>query len=496
MGDYMNIENIGKVVSISDSIVKVIGLENAFIDEIIHFASGCRGVVMSIDLDIVYVVAIDDFSSVREGDIAKRSNKICSGPYGMGVLGRVLNGLGDPIDGKGPLHGVEYKSIQQNAPVIMDRESISNPFYTGVLAIDSCISIGKGQRELLIGDRQTGKTTLALQMILNQLHNKKPMYCIYVAIGQKLSSVAQICHDLALAGAMDYSVVISATAAVSSIEQFLAPYLGCLIGEYFRDNGQDALIIYDDLSKHAIAYRELSLLLKRPPGREAYPGDIFYMHSKLLERAGQMSQEKGGGSLTAIPIVQTQEGNVSAYIPTNVISITDGQIFLSQKKLLSGVNPPIDIPLSVSRVGSSAQEKLMKKLSGGLKSKIAQYEELQEFVKFSSSVDAATQKFLDDGKILELIFQQDKSMNFVEMVVTLSAYKLSFFRYFFDECKKNNIVLYPTDYGDFVRNFVSSNKEIANLIENRSIGDDFENIIKINFANFAEGYVKSFVNRG
>lgn len=452
-------ESVGKVLSVFDGIVKVIGLPNAFMNEIVYFESGAKGVVMLIEMNTTYVVLIDEFFEVHEGEVVRNSGSICFGPSGMGVIGRVLNGVGEPIDGKGPLNNVEFKSIHANAPGIMDRKSVSRPFYTGMLAIDSCISIGKGQRELLIGDRQTGKTSLCMNMIMNQKKNDEPTYCIYVAIGQKMSSIAEIVHNLTASGAMDYTVVISANASSSSIEQFLSPYLSCLIGEYFRDNGHDALIIYDDLTKHAIAYREISLLLKRPPGREAYPGDIFYVHSRLLERAGQMSSNHGGGSLTAIPIVQTQEGDISKYIPTNVISITDGQIFLSHKKLLSGVRPPIDIPLSVSRVGSSAQEDLIKKLSGGLKSKIAQYEELKDFIKFSSSVDDATQNFLNNGEILESIFQQDESMSFVEMFLMLFCYKHGIFKYIFDKTQGNARGFDRSIYMNFVKEFLECDEK-------------------------------------
>jgi F-type H+-transporting ATPase subunit alpha len=454
---------IGRVVSIADGIAKIIGLPNAFYSEIIEVVeSGIRGMILELSTDYVSVVIFGDAHTVKSGDIVRRTKNFMCGPCGRGMLGRVVNGVGLPIDGLGELKDVVQSPIERGAPSIMDRQTISEPLYTGILSVDSGLAIGKGQRELIIGDRRTGKTSVAINAILNQktLHDlsaasKKEyydkdgsdahqndnfsytektqgdfrsgneVYCVYVAIGQKKSTVAKLLQHLRDTGAMDYSIVVAATASDSAAEQFVAPYLGCSIAEWFRDNGMHALIVYDDLSKHATAYREISLLLRRPPGREAYPGDVFYLHARLLERAAKLNDQNGGGSLTALPIIETQGGDMSAYIPTNIISITDGQIYLDPDMFNQGIRPAIDVPLSVSRIGSSAQNHVIKKLSFSIKSKISQYKEMLSFAKFASSLDANAKKILTEGKILEFIMQQEDGeiLQPFEEVVYLFVYQ-------------------------------------------------------------------------
>jgi len=377
------LQEVGEVVKIGDGIAKVYGLDNVQAGELVEFDSGVKGMALNLETDNVGIVVFGDTQKIKEGSNVKRTGKIVEVPAGKGLLGRVIDALGNPIDGKGPLQNVEYRRIEVKAPGIIARQSVSEPMQTGIKAIDSLIPIGRGQRELIIGDRQTGKTAIAIDAIINQapLHagsdEKKKLYCIYVAIGQKRSTVAQIVKTLEDAGAMKYTIVVSATASEAAALQFFAPYTGCTAGEFFRDNGMHALVVYDDLSKHAVAYREMSLLLRRPPGREAYPGDVFYVHSRLLERAAKMSEAMGGGSLTALPIIETQAGDVSAYIPTNVISITDGQIFLETELFYKGIKPAVNVGLSVSRVGSAAQTKAMKQVAGTIKLDLAQFRELE-----------------------------------------------------------------------------------------------------------------------
>merc|ERR1711909_10342 len=407
-----NLEETGRVLSIGDGIARVYGLKNIQAEEMVEFSSGLKGMALNLEPDNVGVVVFGNDKLIKEGDVVKRTGAIVDVPVGMEVLGRVVDALGNPIDGKGPLGTSEKYRIGQKAPGIIPRQSVSEPMQTGIKAVDSLVPIGRGQRELIIGDRQTGKTAVAIDTIINQKRfneagdAKKKLYCIYVAVGQKRSTVAQIVKRLADADAMKYSIVVSATASDAAPLQYLAPYSGCAMGEFFRDNGMHALIIFDDLSKQAVAYRQMSLLLRRPPGREAYPGDVFYLHSRLLERAAKMSDNQGGGSLTALPIIETQAGDVSAYIPTNVISITDGQIFLETELFYKGIRPAINVGLSVSRVGSAAQQKAMKQVAGSMKLELAQYREVAAFAQFGSDLDAATQQLLNRGvRLTELLKQ-------------------------------------------------------------------------------------------
>src|SRR5260221_5397625 len=392
-GKQVEVSETGTVLSTGDGIARVYGLEGVMAGELVEFPKGLMGLVLNLEEDSVGVALMGEQVGLREGDVVKRTGRIADVPVGPEVIGRVLDALGKPIDGKGPLAGKERRKIEVKAPGIVARESVKEPMQTGIKAIDSMIPIGRGQRELIIGDRQTGKTAVAVDAIINQ--KGQNMFCIYVAIGQKQSTVARVVDRLNQHGAMEYTTVVSASAADPAPLQFLAPYTGVTMGEYFRDNGQHALIIYDDLSKQAVAYRQLSLLLRRPPGREAYPGDVFYLHSRLLERAAKMSKDRGGGSLTALPIIETQAGDVSAYIPTNVISITDGQIFLETDLFNKGVRPAINAGISVSRVGSSAQTKAMKKVSGRIKLELAQFRELEAFMQFSQDLDADTKRRID-----------------------------------------------------------------------------------------------------
>jgi len=414
-GEKAKVSEIGQVLSVGDGIARVYGLDNVQAGEMVEFSSGIKGMALNLENDNVGVVIFGDDRSIKEGDVVKRTGAIVDAPVGKNLLGRVVDALGNPIDGKGDLDKkIERKRVDVKAPGIIPRQSVNQPMQTGLKAIDSLIPIGRGQRELIIGDRQTGKTAVAIDTIINQKEinksgeEKDKLYCIYVAIGQKRSTVAQILKSLEDAGAMEYTTIVSATASDPAPLQFLAPYTGCTMGEYFRDNGMHALIIYDDLSKQAVAYRQMSLLLRRPPGREAYPGDVFYLHSRLLERAAKLNDEKGGGSLTALPIIETQAGDVSAYIPTNVISITDGQIFLETELFNQGIRPAVNVGLSVSRVGSAAQTKAMKKVAGSIKLELAQYREMAAFAQFGSDLDASTQKLLNRGSKLTELLKQDQ----------------------------------------------------------------------------------------
>ena len=406
----------GQVVAVGDGIATVYGLENVQAGEMVEFASGVKGMALNLASDNVGVVIFGDDRTVKEGDTVKRTNTIMDVPVGKGLLGRVVDGLGNPIDGKGPLKDVKRARVEVKAPGIIARKSVHEPMSTGIKAIDALIPIGRGQRELIIGDRQTGKTAIAIDTILNQkqvnagLDESKKLYCIYVCIGQKRSTVAQVVKKLEETGALQYSIVVAATASEPAPLQYLAPYTGASMGEFFRDNGMHSLIIYDDLSKQAVAYRQMSLLLRRPPGREAYPGDVFYIHSRLLERAAKMSDAAGAGSMTALPIIETQAGDVSAYIPTNVISITDGQIFLETELFYKGVRPAVNVGLSVSRVGSAAQIKAMKQVAGSIKLELAQFREMESFAQFGSDLDPATQKLLARGaRLTELLKQPQYS---------------------------------------------------------------------------------------
>ena len=427
-GDKAEVSEVGQVLSVGDGIARIYGLDNVQAGEMVEFSDGSKGMALNLEKDNVGVVIFGDDRAIKEGDTVKRTGSIVDVPVGKELLGRVVDGLGNPIDGKGVLDkGLKRNRVEVKAPGIIPRRSVSEPVQTGLKAIDSLIPIGRGQRELIIGDRQTGKTAVAVDTIINQKEinqsgdEKQKLYCIYVAIGQKRSTVAQIVKTLEDAGAMEYTTIVAATASDPAPLQFLAPYTGCTIGEYFRDNGMHALIIYDDLSKQAVAYRQMSLLLRRPPGREAYPGDVFYLHSRLLERAAKLNDENGGGSLTALPIIETQAGDVSAYIPTNVISITDGQIFLETELFNQGIRPAVNVGLSVSRVGSAAQTKAMKKVAGSIKLELAQYREMAAFAQFGSDLDASTQKLLNRGsKLTELLKQKQYSpMSVAEQVVSV-----------------------------------------------------------------------------
>merc|ERR1712051_649012 len=408
----VNLEETGRVLSIGDGIARVYGLKNIQAEEMVEFSSGLKGMALNLEPDNVGVVVFGNDKLIKEGDVVKRTGAIVDVPVGAELLGRVVDALGNPIDGAGPLGTATRQRVGIKAPGIIPRQSVREPMQTGIKAVDSLVPIGRGQRELIIGDRQTGKTAVAIDTIINQkrfndgTEDKKKLMCIYVAIGQKRSTVAQIVKRLTDADAMKYSIVVSATASDAAPLQYLAPYSGVAMGEYFRDNGMHALIIYDDLSKQAVAYRQMSLLLRRPPGREAYPGDVFYLHSRLLERAAKMNDKEGGGSLTALPIIETQAGDVSAYIPTNVISITDGQIFLETELFYKGIRPAINVGLSVSRVGSAAQTKSMKQVADSMKLELAQYREVAAFAQFGSDLDAATQQLLNRGvRLTELLKQ-------------------------------------------------------------------------------------------
>jgi len=424
-----NVAETGQVLSVGDGIARVFGLQNVMAGELVEFpGAGLQGMALNLETDNVGVVVFGDDRAIREGDTVSRTGRIVDVPVGKGLLGRVVDGLGQPIDGKGPIVG-ERKLVEVKAPGIIPRKSVHEPMQTGIKAIDALIPIGRGQRELVIGDRQTGKTAVILDTIINQKgvnasgDESKKLYCIYVAIGQKRSTVAQLVRTLEENGAMEYSIVVAATASDPAPLQFLAPYTGCTMGEYFRDNGMHAVIFYDDLSKQAVAYRQMSLLLRRPPGREAYPGDVFYLHSRLLERAAKMSDVFGAGSLTALPVIETQAGDVSAYIPTNVISITDGQIFLETELFFKGIRPAVNVGLSVSRVGSAAQIKAMKQVAGRIKLELAQYREMAAFSQFASDLDASTQKLLARGaRLTELLKQpQFKPVSIEDQVIALFA---------------------------------------------------------------------------
>jgi len=481
----------GKVASVGDGIARIYGLENVEVGEMVEFASGQKAIAMNLEKDNVGVVLFGQSSGIREGDIVKRTKKIVEVPTGEALLGRVVDALGNPADGKGPLKGkIEYRRVEVKAPGIIARKSVHEPMETGIKAIDSLIPIGRGQRELIIGDRQTGKTSIVVDAILNQKkyhegsdENSK-LYCIYVAIGQKKSTIAQIVKTLEDNNSMAYTTIICASASEAASMQFFAPYTGCTIGEYFRDNGKHALIAYDDLSKHAVAYREMSLLLRRPPGREAYPGDIFYVHSRLLERASKLSDALGGGSLTALPIIETQAGDVAAYIPTNVISITDGQIFLETELFYKGIKPAVNVGLSVSRVGSAAQTKAMKQVAGTIKLDLAQFREMEAFAQFGSDLDKATQKLLEKGKKLTEILKQGQysPLSFVQQAIVIYAGVNDYLK----EVPVEKISKFEKD----LLSYMDSNHAdlIAKIYEEKKISPDVEKQLK----NALEKFVKFF----
>ena len=428
-GTEAEVSEVGQVLSVGDGIARVYGLDKVQAGEMVEFPGGIKGMALNLESDNVGVVIFGSDAAIAEGDTVKRTGEIVDVPVGKGLLGRVVDALGNPIDGKGPIESEERRLVDVKAPGIIPRKSVHEPMQTGLKALDSLVPVGRGQRELIIGDRQTGKTAVAIDTFINQKpinqgdDESKKLYCIYVAVGQKRSSVAQIVKTLEDSGAMEYSIVVAATASEPAPLQFLAPYAGCTMGEYFRDNGMHAVIVYDDLTKQAVAYRQMSLLLRRPPGREAYPGDVFYLHSRLLERSAKMNENNGLGSLTALPVIETQANDVSAYIPTNVISITDGQIFLETDLFYRGIRPAINVGLSVSRVGSAAQVKAMKKVAGTIKLELAQYREMEAFAQFGSDLDAATQQLLNRGVRLTELLKQDQyvPMPVEEQVVFIFA---------------------------------------------------------------------------
>ncbi len=429
-GTDAEVSEVGTVLSVGDGIARVYGLDQVQAGEMVEFPGGIKGMALNLESDNVGIVIFGDDRGIKEGDTVKRTGAIVDVPVGKGLLGRVVDGLGNPIDGKGPLEDVTRTRVEVKAPGIIPRQSVSEPMQSGLKAIDALVPVGRGQRELIIGDRQTGKTAVAIDTFINQkptndaaADDSGKLFCIYVAVGQKRSTVAQIVKSLEENGALEYSIVVAATASEPAPMQFLAPYTGTAMGEFFRDNGMHAVIVHDDLTKQAVAYRQMSLLLRRPPGREAYPGDVFYLHSRLLERAAKMSDERGGGSLTALPVIETQAGDVSAYIPTNVISITDGQIFLETELFYKGIRPAINVGLSVSRVGSAAQIKAMKQVAGSIKLELAQYREMEAFAQFGSDLDAATQRLLNRGaRLTELLKQgQYSPLPVEEQVVSIFA---------------------------------------------------------------------------
>merc|ERR1711939_282228 len=472
-----NIDEIGRVLAIGDGIARVYGLNEVQAGEMVEFTpSGIKGMALNLESDSVGIVVFGNDRVIKEGHIVKRSGAIMDVPIGMEVLGRVIDGIGEPIDGKGPLATKERRRVELKAPGIIPRQSVSEPMQTGLKAVDALVPIGRGQRELIIGDRQTGKTAIAIDTILNQAKahagddDSLKLYCVYVAVGQKRSTVAQIVEALNNEGAMKYTSIVAATASDAAPLQFLAPYSGCSIGEYFRDNGMHALIIYDDLSKQAVAYRQMSLLLRRPPGREAYPGDVFYLHSRLLERAAKMSDESGGGPLTALPVIETQAGDVSAYIPTNVISITDGQIFLETEVFNSGQQPAINVGLSVSRVGSAAQTKAIKSVTGGLKFELAQFREVAAFAQFGSDLDPTTQAQLNRGtRLTEMLKQaQFKPLTMAEQACIVFAGV----RGFLDKVDAKQVVAYEAEFLTHLR--TSGQSLLAEIEANKTINKDTE----------------------
>lgn len=480
------LQELGRVLSVGDGIARVYGLQNVRAGEMVEFAAGLKGMALNLETDNVGIVIFGDDRTILEGDSVKRTGSIVDVPIGPALLGRVVDGLGNPIDGKGPIQTKEKRRIELKAPGIIPRKSVHEPVQTGLKCVDSLVPIGRGQRELIIGDRQTGKTAVAIDMILNQKQanegsdESKKLYCVYVAVGQKRSTVAQIVKVLEQHDAMKYTTVVAATASDAAPLQFLAPYSGCAIGEWFRDNGRHCVIIYDDLSKQAVAYRQMSLLLRRPPGREAYPGDVFYLHSRLLERAAKMNDQNGSGSLTALPIIETQAGDVSAYIPTNVISITDGQIFLETELFYKGIRPAINVGLSVSRVGSAAQLKAMKQVSGTMKLDLAQYREVAAFAQFGSDLDAATQQLLTRGTALTELLKQKQytPMKTALQVCTIYA-----------GVKGYLDKILPSEIGKFEALYLSymtdSQHDIVKTIETeQEITDDTDKKLKAAIADF------------
>lgn len=474
-GSEAEITEIGKVLSVGDGIARVHGLDEVKAGEMVEFSGGIAGMALNLERDNVGVVIFGSDKTIKEGDIVKRTGSIVDVPVGKGLLGRVVDALGNPIDGKGPLKNVKRTRVEAKAPGIMPRQSVNEPMQTGLKAIDSLIPVGRGQRELIIGDRQTGKTAIAIDTFLNQKSTNdsagkddtKKLFCIYVAVGQKRSTVAQIVKTLEERGALEYSIIVAATASDPAPMQFLAPYAAAAMGEYFRDNAMHAVVVYDDLSKQAVAYRQMSLLLRRPPGREAFPGDVFYLHSRLLERAAKLSDKNGGGSLTALPIIETQANDVSAFIPTNVISITDGQIFLETELFNQGIRPAVNVGLSVSRVGSAAQTKAMKKVSGSIKLELAQYREMAAFAQFGSDLDVSTQNLLNRGSKLTELLKQDQysPMTVAEQVISV----FTGVKGYLDDLELNQIKDFERD---FFAKISASNPELIEKVNTTGILDD------------------------
>ena len=488
-GTEAEVAEVGQVLSVGDGIARVYGLDSVKAGEMVEFPGGIKGMALNLESDNVGVVIFGEDRTIREGDVVKRTGTIVDVPVGKGLLGRVVDGLGNPIDGKGPLATTERRLVEVKAPGISPRKSVNEPMQTGLKALDSLVPVGRGQRELIIGDRQTGKTAVAIDTFLNQktinksTDESRKLYCIYVAIGQKRSTVAQIVKTLEDNGALEYSIIVAATASDPAPMQFLAPYTGCAMGEYFRDNGMHAVIVYDDLSKQAVSYRQMSLLLRRPPGREAYPGDVFYLHSRLLERAAKLNDQQGSGSLTALPIIETQANDVSAYIPTNVISITDGQIFLETDLFFQGIRPAVNVGLSVSRVGSSAQTKAMKKVAGKIKGELAQYREMAAFAQFGSDLDASTQRLLNRGsRLTELLKQpQFSPLKMEEQVCVIWAGTNGYL----DALPLNKVRAFEDGLLSTLR---GKNVEILNAIrDSRDLSDDTAAKLK----SVVEGFAKT-----
>ena len=488
-GTESEVAEVGQVLSVGDGIARIHGLDKVQAGEMVEFPGGIKGMALNLETDNVGVVIFGDDRSIREGDTVKRTGAIVDVPVGKGLLGRVVDGLGNPIDGKGPIESDDRMRVEVKAPGIIPRKSVHEPVQTGLKAIDSLIPVGRGQRELIIGDRQTGKTAVIVDTILNQKSvnesgsESDKLYCVYVAIGQKRSTVAQLVKTLENNDAMKYSIVVAATASEPAPLQFLAPYTGCTMGEYFRDNGMHAVIFYDDLSKQAVAYRQMSLLLRRPPGREAYPGDVFYLHSRLLERAAKMGDKAGNGSLTALPVIETQAGDVSAYIPTNVISITDGQIFLETELFYKGIRPAVNVGLSVSRVGSAAQTKAMKQVAGSIKLELAQYREMAAFAQFASDLDASTQRLLARGaRLTELLKQpQYKPLAVEEQVAVIFAGVNGYT----DGIEISDITQFESRYLETIRE--KGAQILASIREEKALSDETETTLRA----FLDDFVKS-----
>jgi len=489
-GTEAQVSEVGTVLSVGDGIARIHGLDNVQAGEMIAFANGIQGMALNLEADNVGAVIFGNDSEIKEGDTVSRTGTIVDVPVGKGLLGRVVDGLGNPIDGKGPIEAAERRRVEVKAPGIIPRKSVHEPVQTGLKALDALVPVGRGQRELIIGDRQTGKSAVALDTFINQRQanqgddESQKLYCIYVAIGQKRSTVAQIVRALEENGAMEYSIVVAATASEPAPLQFLAPYTGCTMGEYFRDNGMHAVIVYDDLSKQAVAYRQMSLLLRRPPGREAYPGDVFYLHSRLLERAAKLNEANGSGSLTALPIIETQAGDVSAYIPTNVISITDGQIFLETELFYQGIRPAINVGLSVSRVGSAAQTKAMKKVAGSIKLELAQYREMAAFAQFGSDLDASTQRLLNRGaRLTELLKQpQFQPMPMEEQVVSIFAGVNGFL----DTVPVNQVVRFESSLLSHMRS--DQPQVLAKIRDTKTLDDGTAGELKTIVGDFAKSF--------